>query len=75
MNRPTTTHFCLAVSITIFILFGAFDSFAETGRQLGLYYETKSSGEAVVFIHGGQMDRRMWDGQYDRFAKRYRVIR
>lgn len=40
-----------------------------------IYYETAGSGSAVVFIHGGYGDRRMWDGQFRAFAARFRVIR
>ena len=40
-----------------------------------LYYEAKGSGSAVVLIHGGQLDRRMWDGQFDTLARAHRVIR
>jgi pimeloyl-ACP methyl ester carboxylesterase len=40
-----------------------------------LYYEAKGSGPAVVLIHGGQLDRRMWDGQFDTLARAHRVIR
>jgi pimeloyl-ACP methyl ester carboxylesterase len=29
----------------------------------------------VVLIHGGQMDRRMWDAQFDLFSREYRAIR
>ena len=39
-----------------------------------LYYETMGRGEPLVLIHGGMVDRRMWDGQVKAFAKRYRVI-
>lgn len=40
-----------------------------------LYYEEKGSGRPVIMIHGGFLDRRMWDGQFDVFAEDYRVIR
>jgi pimeloyl-ACP methyl ester carboxylesterase len=40
-----------------------------------IYYEVAGSGHALVLIHGGQMDRRMWDEQFDLFSKSYRVIR
>jgi pimeloyl-ACP methyl ester carboxylesterase len=48
---------------------------ASSGRFNGLYFESKGKGPVVVLIHGGQMDRRMWDAQFDLFAKQYRVIR
>ncbi len=40
-----------------------------------LYYEVAGEGHALVFIHGGQFDRRMWDDQWELFAQRFRVIR
>jgi pimeloyl-ACP methyl ester carboxylesterase len=44
----------------------------EGGR---LYYEAAGSGSAVVFIHGGFGDRRMWDAPFDGFARDFRVVR
>jgi hypothetical protein len=29
-----------------------------------IYYEVAGSGPALVLIHGGQMDSRMWDEQF-----------
>ncbi len=40
-----------------------------------LYYEIAGSGEPLVFIHGFSLDTRMWDDQWEFFARRYRVIR
>jgi len=40
-----------------------------------IYYEVSGQGSPVVLIHGGQMDRRMWDPQFDLLAKKYRVAR
>ena len=40
-----------------------------------LYYEQAGSGMPVVLIHGGFLDHRMWDGQFDLVAQRYRAIR
>lgn len=40
-----------------------------------LYYETAGSGPAVVLIHGGFGDRRMWDDQLPALLGRHRVIR
>jgi 3-oxoadipate enol-lactonase len=53
------------------------------GRETGyvavdggrLYYEAAGAGEPVVFIHGFSLDTRMWDDQFNEFAKRYRVVR
>jgi pimeloyl-ACP methyl ester carboxylesterase len=40
-----------------------------------LFYEVKGTGPAVVLIHGGQLDSRMWDDQFDLLARKYAVIR
>jgi 3-oxoadipate enol-lactonase len=40
-----------------------------------IYYESAGGGHPLVLIHGGQMDRRMWDQQFQLFSKTYRVIR
>jgi len=40
-----------------------------------IYYEAMGKGDPVVLVHGGAMDHRMWDDQFEKFAKKYRVIR
>jgi 2-hydroxy-6-oxonona-2,4-dienedioate hydrolase len=40
-----------------------------------IYFESAGAGPAVVFVHAGVSDRRMWDSQFDFFAERYRVVR
>lgn len=40
-----------------------------------LYYEEQGQGKPLILFHGGFLDRRMWDDQFDIFAKNYRVIR
>jgi pimeloyl-ACP methyl ester carboxylesterase len=40
-----------------------------------LYYEVAGAGDPVVLIHGGQMDRRMWDAEFALLAKSMRVLR
>jgi len=40
-----------------------------------LYYETAGEGPALVLIHAGFLDNRMWDDQFELFAKAERVIR
>jgi pimeloyl-ACP methyl ester carboxylesterase len=50
------------------------DGFAEiNGAQL--FYEARGSGEALLFLHAGIADSRMWDDQFDVFAQHYTVIR
>jgi len=44
--------------------------------QSEIYYEIAGSGEpTVVLLHGGMLDRRMWDEQFELLAKRHRVLR
>ena len=40
-----------------------------------MYYEQKGEGEPVIFLHGHSLDTRMWDPQWEVFAKKYHVIR
>jgi len=40
-----------------------------------LYYEVAGEGETLVLAHAGFVDSRMWNGQWEVFAKNYRVIR
>jgi pimeloyl-ACP methyl ester carboxylesterase len=40
-----------------------------------LYYEVMGEGPSLVLIHGGGTDHRMWDDQFEIFAKHYKVIR
>jgi len=40
-----------------------------------LYYEELGEGEPVILVHGHSLDHRMWDTQFEEFAKHYRVVR
>src|SRR5436190_13759899 len=40
-----------------------------------IYYEVAGQGHVLVLIHGGQLDRRMWDEQFQFFSLKYRLIR
>jgi 3-oxoadipate enol-lactonase len=40
-----------------------------------LYYERTGSGPVVVLLHGGNLDRRMWDDQMPVLSKSFTVIR
>jgi pimeloyl-ACP methyl ester carboxylesterase/creatinine amidohydrolase/Fe(II)-dependent formamide hydrolase-like protein len=39
-----------------------------------LFYVVRGTGTALVLIHGGQLDCRMWDDQFTAFSKHFRVI-
>ena len=38
-------------------------------------YDAAGDGPAVLLLHAGVGDRRLWDGQMEPFAERYRVVR
>lgn len=40
-----------------------------------MYYEVAGVGETLTFVHAGVADRRLWNGQFEAFAPRFRVIR
>jgi 3-oxoadipate enol-lactonase len=40
-----------------------------------IYYEVAGTGHALTLIHGGLVNRGLWDDQFDVFAQRYRVVR
>lgn len=40
-----------------------------------LYYEASGKGPAVVLVHGGLNDRRLWDEQMGPLSKSFRVVR
>jgi len=46
-----------------------------TVRGGSLYYETAGEGTPLVLIHAGFLDNRMWNEQFQKFAKNLRVIR
>lgn len=41
----------------------------------GIAYEAEGDGPAVLLMHSGLTDRRMWDPQWDALATRFHVIR
>jgi 3-oxoadipate enol-lactonase len=45
------------------------------GAGARLYYEVAGSGPALVLIHAGIADSRMWDVQFAEFARHCRVVR
>src|SRR5262245_45001564 len=77
MIRPIHCRLArLAAALALAVLvFHTHDSSARSGRHRGVYYEAAGHGGTVVFLHGGQMDRRMWDEQFELFAKTHRVVR
>ncbi len=40
-----------------------------------LYYQLKGNGHSLLLIHAGFLDQRMWDEQFDHFAKGFTVLR
>jgi len=64
-------------------MFGGTQALAKDSAQTGvaevngtkLYYETAGKGPAVVLVHGGLVDSRLWNDQMKEFAKHHRVVR
>jgi len=48
--------------------------FVDVGGS-NIYYESAGKGPVVVLIHGGLVDSRVWNGQFEKFAKHFHVIR
>src|SRR5579863_5487316 len=52
------------------------------GQQIGyiihdsskLYYESRGTGPAILFLHGGYLEHSMWAKQVDFFSKKYKVV-
>jgi len=40
-----------------------------------LYYEEMGNGLPLIMAHGGLLDCTMWDGQFEEFARLFRVVR
>ena len=40
-----------------------------------IFYETAGSGDMLILIHDGLINREVWDSQFSAFAKDHRVIR
>jgi len=40
-----------------------------------LYYELAGSGASIVMLHAGVSDCRMWDGEFEAFARSHRALR
>jgi len=45
------------------------------GEAEGIRFEAAGSGPAVVLIHGGGLDSRMWNESFHALARSYRVVR
>lgn len=44
-------------------------------NETAFTYESAGSGPAVIFVHAGIADRRMWNGQMEPFADHFQVVR
>ena len=49
--------------------------FVIAGNSTKLYCEIKGFGKPLVLIHGGLMDRRMWEAQFEFFSRYFTVVR
>jgi pimeloyl-ACP methyl ester carboxylesterase len=85
MKNKLAVFFTMAVAFFAFSWRASSEFFIEetptmkTGfvdvEKTQLYYEEMGEGDPLIMIHGGLLDRRMWDDQFEFFAEKYRVIR
>jgi pimeloyl-ACP methyl ester carboxylesterase len=47
----------------------------DVGEGASLVYDSAGKGRTVVLIHGGLLDRKMWDAQFAGLARYFRVVR
>jgi len=83
-ERVTKRAKCAGWVLTaLSLLCGGIQASAKENAQTGvaevngtkLYYETAGKGPAIVLVHGGLVDSRLWDDQMKEFAKHHRVVR
>lgn len=73
----------VAVCVMLCASVGAVCARAQAGNGSGfaevngtkLYYEALGKGPAVVLVHGGLVDNRLWDDQMGPLSKDFRVVR
>jgi pimeloyl-ACP methyl ester carboxylesterase len=74
MIKHTLNKYSSGILITLSCLAGG-RPHAIGATYDGTYYQSKGQGHPLVLIHGGQMDHRLWDSQFEVFAQKYRAIR
>jgi pimeloyl-ACP methyl ester carboxylesterase len=83
-KRVTLQHRLSALALLALMLAACADASAQPGGHASgfaevngtrLYYEVVGRGPAVVLVHGGLVDSRMWDDQMGPLSKHYRVVR
>jgi pimeloyl-ACP methyl ester carboxylesterase len=73
MLRTTTT---LVAALLVASCSALSDSTSSSSTRIhGLHVEVAGHGPTVVLIHGGQLDGRMWDREFEHWSKQYRVVR
>ena len=40
-----------------------------------LFYEASGAGDLIILLHGGHLDRRMWNAEFDSLRSTHRVLR
>ena len=65
------------VALLSFVYAGG--AFAQTGvdsgQDLPVFFESRGEGPPVLLVHGGMMDRRMWQPQWEDLGEGLRLIR
>lgn len=74
MSRPRTAVLIVVLLASCMAAPAKQSGYAEVNGTR-LYYEMAGKGPAVVLIHGGLVDRRLWDDQFEAFAMHFTVVR
>lgn len=70
--------FMVLCALSIFLLLSSAQQVNKGNANINgasIYYEIKGEGTPIVLMHGFALDTRIWDYQFDVFAKEYKVIR
>jgi pimeloyl-ACP methyl ester carboxylesterase len=74
-SLPLFLIFCFLFSCAKYKEEGSFTYGRAKVTNGEIFFEIIGKGKPLVLIHGGNLDRRMWDEQFNLFAKDYKVIR
>lgn len=70
-----SAHAALGTPKTVSQTASRVDSASIAVNGTRLFYEIAGAGSVVVLMHGGNLDRRMWDDQFSILAQSHRVVR
>ena len=71
------------LKITVLVLLSVFCTLSAQLKMIGfinigadkIYYEYSGEGDVIILIHDGVLNNEVWDEQFSKFSKSYKVIR